>query len=175
MPYPLFNIQVAATRIRSHSCNGHCDFTLPPAMLCSRTRNATYFKLFTYSKDTSCSCQKSYAKINSARPFSNLRRLASRTRRPAQVISYDNPAGILAKKRTPTLLYKSGSNLPYILGCYFIGGGLLGCAIVNNHTKNLAVATNVPAYVPLATAIGVFGMVAVGSWMCLRVSRRSST
>ena len=105
-------------------------------------------------------------------PYSLTRQLATRRKAPTSFKSYESPAQRLAKKG-PTLLYDCGSNAPYIFGCYFIGFSIIGCAIINNHTKGLAEASHqkndVPAYVPLFTAIGVAALFGFGSYMCLRV------
>ena len=109
--------------------------------------------------------------------FVQSRHLASKIKRKAsknsdsyesKVASYASDAGKLAQRSAPTLLYEAQSNLPFILGCYFIGGGLIWAGWINN-VNSLTSHADVPAYVPVFTAVGCFSMIAVGGWMCLRV------
>ena len=87
----------------------------------------------------------------------------------SKITAYEGAARRLAQNPGPTLLYQAHSNLPYILGCYFVGGVLLGCAIINNATKEASIGADVPVWVPLGVAVGQFTMVAFGGYWCLKV------
>lgn len=113
-----------------------------------------------------------------SRAFSQARGLAARAKRQqptkavpyeSKVAEYENAAKKLARNTGPTLLYQAQNNFPYVLGCYFVGGVLLGCAAINNITKEASLTANVPAWVPAGVAIGQFMMVGFGSWWLLKV------
>ena len=90
---------------------------------------------------------------------------------------YESTLTILAKKSSPTLLYQASSHLPYILGCYFAGGGIIAMGAFNGYTNfsvpksDLTSGRDVPRHVPIFVNIGSFFMIAVGTYLCLRVSR----
>ncbi len=87
----------------------------------------------------------------------------------SKITQYESAARKLARNPSPTLLYQAQTNITYVLGCYFVGGVLLGCAIINNVTKEMSLTADVPAWVPLGVAVGQFAMVGFGSWWCLKV------
>lgn len=87
----------------------------------------------------------------------------------SRINEYETAAKKLARNPTPTLLYQAESNVPYILGCYFVGGILLGCAAINNATKKASFKADVAFWVPLGVAVGQFTMLGFGSWWCLKV------
>lgn len=98
---------------------------------------------------------------------------------PVKPTDYESTASRLAKKPYPTLLYQSSSHLPYILGCYFIGGGLIAMGAFNGYTTFLVPESEIepnkkfPSYVRIFVNIGAVFMIAVGGYMCLRVRQLS--
>lgn len=118
------------------------------------------------------------SKFSVQRTFTQARGLAAKARRQrptkavpyvSKVTEYESAAKKLARNPSPTLLYQAQTNIPYVLGCYFVGGVLLGCAVINNVTKEASISADVPPWVPLGVAVGQFTMVGFGSWWCLKV------
>ena len=153
----------------------NCDFQRvridlgPVVMLCSRCHSR-----WLVNSTQPLHIQQLWAKsrVGSYRKiYLQNRNLATKQRSPRAVLDYEPIAQRLAKKNGPVLLYDAKSNFAYIFGCYFIGFGLIGLGVINNHTKKVAATRDVPAYVPVFTAIGVAGLFGVGGWMCLRVSK----
>ena len=105
------------------------------------------------------------------------KKVTSPTRKPIvpKPSYYEPTATRLAKKASPTLLYQASSNLPYIIGCYVAGGGLIAMGAFNAYTNfsvpksELGHGRNVPRYVPFFVNIGSLFMITIGCYFCLRV------
>ena len=83
--------------------------------------------------------------------------------------AYEPLADRLARRASPTLLYRASSYASYLFGCYAAGAGLLVAAWFNFRTLIYVQPGGVPSWVPTFTSVGSFMIACGGFWMLLKV------
>ena len=83
--------------------------------------------------------------------------------------AYEPLANKLARRASPTLLYRASSYASYLFGCYAAGAGLLAAAWFNFRTLIYVQPGGVPSWVPTFTSVGSFMIACGGFWMLLKV------
>ena len=83
--------------------------------------------------------------------------------------AYEPLADKLARRASPTLLYRAPSYASYLFGCYAAGAGLLAAAWFNFRTLIYIQPGGVPSWVPTFTSVGSFMIACGGFWMLLKV------
>ena len=96
---------------------------------------------------------------------------SSRTLLPGSLkpAAYEPLADKLARRASPTLLYRASSYASYLFGCYAAGAGLLAAAWLNYRTLIFVQPGGVPSWVPTFTSVGSFMIACGGFWMLLKV------
>ena len=83
--------------------------------------------------------------------------------------AYEPLANKLARRASPTLLYRASSCASYLFGCYAAGAGFFAAAWFNFRSLIYVHPGGVPSWVPTFTSVGSFFIASVGFWMLFKV------